>query len=261
MLRKIQYATRFLVLICAVSGSAQAQASANAELRDRAVDQIERGNLVEGAQTLQAVLKADKKDIIAWHWLGVSLDRQGRVGDARKAHERAGQLGDELLTKQLSSLTTDDDLFASLSRIRMEVAMASHSAYSYANSGAKISPSKFYEWTERVEVLNAFVELIQLSSGKTYKVKEVTTRPRIIAKPEPSYTELARQHQVKGIVVLRAIFADDGKVHFIVPLKRLPDGLTLEAMNAAKQIKFVPATKDGRPVSMWLQLEYNFNLF
>jgi hypothetical protein len=26
-------------------------------------------------------------------------------------------------------------------------------------------------------------------------------------------------------------------------------------------IKFVPATKDGHQVSMWMQLEYNFNLY
>lgn len=38
-------------------------------------------------------------------------------------------------------------------------------------------------------------------------------------------------------------------------------GLTESAVEAAKKIKFTPATKDGKRVSMWLQLEYNFNLF
>ena len=41
----------------------------------------------------------------------------------------------------------------------------------------------------------------------------------------------------------------------------LPYGLTEKAIAAAHQIKFVPATKDGHQVSMWMQLEYNFNLY
>src|ERR1043165_1537514 len=41
----------------------------------------------------------------------------------------------------------------------------------------------------------------------------------------------------------------------------LPYGLTERAIAAARQIKFAPATKDGHQVSMWMQLEYNFNLY
>jgi len=37
--------------------------------------------------------------------------------------------------------------------------------------------------------------------------------------------------------------------------------LTERAIAAAKQIRFVPAQKDGHAVSMWMQLEYNFNLY
>jgi hypothetical protein len=38
-------------------------------------------------------------------------------------------------------------------------------------------------------------------------------------------------------------------------------GLTEQAIKAARRIKFIPATKDGQPVSTYIQLEYNFNLF
>ncbi len=47
----------------------------------------------------------------------------------------------------------------------------------------------------------------------------------------------------------------------ITAVSGLPYGLTERAIAAARQIKFVPATKDGRPVSMYIQLEYNFNLY
>ena len=61
--------------------------------------------------------------------------------------------------------------------------------------------------------------------------------------------------------MLRAIFAEDGHVRAIFPIRRLPHGLTTMSVRAARQIKFIPATKDGKPVSVWMQLEYNFNLY
>jgi hypothetical protein len=41
-------------------------------------------------------------------------------------------------------------------------------------------------------------------------------------------------------------------------IQALPDGLTEASVRAARRSKFTPATKYGKPVSMWMQLEYNF---
>jgi TonB family protein len=91
--------------------------------------------------------------------------------------------------------------------------------------------------------------------------KEVTSKARLISKPEPQYTEDARKNQITGTVVLKVVFASNGGVTNIRTVSGLPYGLTERAIAAARQIKFVPATKDGHPVSMWMQLEYNFNLY
>lgn len=91
--------------------------------------------------------------------------------------------------------------------------------------------------------------------------KDVTTKARLIAKPEPQYTEDARKNQVTGTVVLKVVFASNGSVTNIRTVSGLPYGLTERAIAAARQIRFVPATKDGHQVSMWMQLEYNFNLY
>lgn len=96
---------------------------------------------------------------------------------------------------------------------------------------------------------------------RIYKSSDVTSRARVLSKPEPQYTEAARKNQITGTVVIRAVFSSSGQVTNISTLRGLPDGLTEKAIAAAKQIKFVPAQKDGRPVSMWMQLEYNFNLY
>jgi protein TonB len=89
----------------------------------------------------------------------------------------------------------------------------------------------------------------------------VTSKARVLSKPEPQYTEEARKNQITGTVVLRAVFSSSGQVTQIRAVSGLPYGLTERAIAAARQIKFVPATKDGRQVSMWMQLEYNFNLY
>jgi len=97
--------------------------------------------------------------------------------------------------------------------------------------------------------------------SRIFTGKDVTTKARLISKPEPQYTEDARKNQITGTVVLKVVFASNGSVQNIRTVSGLPYGLTERAIAAAKQIKFTPATKDGHQVSMWMQLEYNFNLY
>jgi TonB family protein len=91
--------------------------------------------------------------------------------------------------------------------------------------------------------------------------KEVTGKTVVVSKPEPSYTEDARRNQVTGTVVLRCVFSSSGAVTNLKAVSGLPFGLTEQAIDAARQIKFIPAIKDGHFVSMYIQLEYNFNLY
>jgi TonB family protein len=97
--------------------------------------------------------------------------------------------------------------------------------------------------------------------SKIFSGKDVTSKARVLSKPEPTYTEAARKNQITGTVVLRAVFSSGGTVTNIHAVSGLPDGLTERAIAAARQIRFVPATKDGHPVSMWMELQYNFNLY
>lgn len=91
--------------------------------------------------------------------------------------------------------------------------------------------------------------------------KETTRKARVITKPEPTYTEEARKNQVTGTVVIRGVFSSYGQVTNLRFVSGLPFGLSEKAMAAARQIRFIPAIKDGHFVSMYIQLEYNFNLY
>ena len=100
-----------------------------------------------------------------------------------------------------------------------------------------------------------------LAESRILSLREVEQRARLLSKPEPKYTEEARRNQITGTVMLRAVFASSGEVVQIRALSSLPFGLTERAIAAAREIKFVPATKAGRAVSVFMQLEYNFNLY
>ena len=96
---------------------------------------------------------------------------------------------------------------------------------------------------------------------RVYSSPEVSERARLISKPEPQYTEEARRSQITGTVILRVVFSRTGVVTNIRPIQTLSGGLTEKAIAAARQIRFVPARRNGQAVSMYMQLEYNFNLY
>jgi len=101
----------------------------------------------------------------------------------------------------------------------------------------------------------------EIPGGPIFAPRDITQKAVVIIKPEPRYTEPARKNQITGTVVLRAVFSSSGAVTRIQPMTKLPDGLTEQAIYAARQLKFIPAVKDGTFVSMYVQIEYNFNLY
>lgn len=88
----------------------------------------------------------------------------------------------------------------------------------------------------------------------------VDTKPVPLNRPTPRYTESARANGVQGSVLVRVLVGEDGNVKLIRVIRGLPDGLTEEAITTARQTKFKPAMKDGKPVPFWVGLEINFNI-
>ncbi len=84
---------------------------------------------------------------------------------------------------------------------------------------------------------------------------------KITSKPRAMYTDSARTKGVSGTVRLLVGFSEDGKVKYILVLKGLGFGLNEQAIKAAQEIEFEPATKDGKPISVVKQIEYSFLLY
>ncbi len=87
-----------------------------------------------------------------------------------------------------------------------------------------------------------------------------TLRPSIIYQEKAKYTEMARQYYVQGTVIISVIFGANGRLSDPKVKRGLPLGLTETAIEAAEKIRFTPAMKDGKPVSVRLAIEFTFNL-
>ena len=85
-----------------------------------------------------------------------------------------------------------------------------------------------------------------------------TRELKILSAPTPVYTEKAFKNKVSGTVRLRITFLASGEIGAVTPVTQLPDGLTDEAIKAARKIKFEPAVQKGVAQTVVKDLNYNF---
>jgi outer membrane biosynthesis protein TonB len=97
-------------------------------------------------------------------------------------------------------------------------------------------------------------------SSRAYR-SSVETPLAIESKPRPGYTDVARQENTQGTIKLKIEFLSDGTIGAIEPLSELPNGLTEQAIEAAKKIRFRPAAVDGTAVDSTKLIEYTFSLY
>ena len=91
-------------------------------------------------------------------------------------------------------------------------------------------------------------------------VQPASTNLEVLSKPPVQYTSEARQLHVEGDVVLRVTFLATGQVVVQGIIHGLGHGLDEEARRVASQIRFRPATKDGRPVDLTTNIVITFQL-
>lgn len=108
---------------------------------------------------------------------------------------------------------------------------------------------------------NSLISLMSIASEPVFAYDELESQLSVSKKPFASYTDAARNKNVQGSVVLVVIFGADGNVKQVLPLTTLPSGLTDQAIQAAKKIKFEPGKKNGTPVSVINKVEYSFTIF
>jgi TonB family protein len=87
-----------------------------------------------------------------------------------------------------------------------------------------------------------------------------STSVEVLSKPPVQYTSEARQLHVEGDVVLSVTFLANGQVVVNGVIQGLGHGLDEEARRVAQQIRFRPATNNGRPVDVTTKIRITFQL-
>jgi tetratricopeptide (TPR) repeat protein len=123
----------------------------------------------------------------------------------------------------------------------------------------KLRPEKSEQafWREQLEAFRAYGALGTRPDSDISR----RLRPEILYREKSNYTDAARNAKIQGTVILMVVFADDGVLKHIMAIQGLSHGLTEQAIAAARKIRFKPAMRDGKPVSLIGSLEYSFNLY
>lgn len=156
---------------------------------------------------------------------------------------------------------TREQRLASIKRVAQQFSEAAENLENFLQLDPQDEDSSM--WKDQLAALRVHSEPAQKPDAERtiFLGIEATTNAHVLAKPEPAYTQAAKEAQIAGTVVLRAVFAADGTVNNVLVVGSLPKGLTQRAIEAARKIKFIPAEINGKPVSVFMQIEYNFNLY
>ena len=241
-------------------------ASAKAQF---AYAQILRNKLKIALPAVEDALEIDAKNIDALYAMA-ALDLRIRGRDDAVKHADAiiaqkPDLAEVYLLKSMALLGFKGNVISIQDESKQERVQRYQAAINALEQYLKLAndPRATEQWSEQLESLKFYAsqELAGRESPEVHYTRDVTTKARIIEKLEPSYTQAANAEQVAGTVVIRCVFGADGTIQHVLVLQSLTHGLTEASVAAVKRIKFEPATVNGKPVSTFMQLEYNFQLY
>ncbi|MFZ0687861.1 MAG: energy transducer TonB [Terriglobales bacterium] len=99
------------------------------------------------------------------------------------------------------------------------------------------------------------------TGGGVFHVGGGVSAPKKIYDPDPEYSEEARKAKYQGTCVLYVVVGPDGRPRDVRVQRTLGLGLDEKAIEAVKTWRFEPATKDGKPVAVAINIEVSFRLY
>jgi tetratricopeptide (TPR) repeat protein len=222
------------------------------------------GDYENAVKALKQAAGESKGDPDAWHFLSLAYEKRGKTKDARKASEKAVLLS---FAKLVPKPIPGED-YEKLSREerasrRLKTAADLRRAAEIVEDYLTLQPRGADFWRAQLDSLRFHAEHTAKAAeqASVFFASDLEKKAQITDRPDPLYTKEARENQVTGTVRLSMVLAADGTVKYIFALTRLPDGLTESSIRAARSIKFIPAMKDGHPVSQFVTIEYSFDIY
>lgn len=245
-----------LILLCFYVSSSFARQSDETK---RGIEFYNQGNDKEAIELLKAATKKNKQDIEAWHYLGLAFERSGKIKDAGKAYETASKEGIGMFI----STYVEEGKSETRKSLLPQFKIALESINRHLSKQESFSDEKLKELNLIKETLEEYINFVEVgltqSLGMIFSSKDLQAKARIIKNLPPKTDSMDEAFELKLIRVM-AILGADGKVHFVVPLKKMSSDLTLDIIRTAKEIQFTPAIKDGKPTHQWINFEYNFGV-
>jgi TonB family protein len=96
--------------------------------------------------------------------------------------------------------------------------------------------------------------------GGLYHVGGGVAAPQLVSAPDPEFSDEARRTNFEGVCVVSLIVDAQGNPQRVQVLRPLGKGLDEKAVAAVRQYRFKPATLQGKPVAVELNIEVNFRL-
>lgn len=90
---------------------------------------------------------------------------------------------------------------------------------------------------------------------------EVTKRAEVLYRPEPDFTAPAGSDAVEWDVKLRVVLCPRGYVSNIEISSKASNDFIEKAVEAAREIRFIPAEKDGKRVAQYATVEYSHHVY
>ena len=85
--------------------------------------------------------------------------------------------------------------------------------------------------------------------------------PVLLHSVDPEYSESARKAKLSGDVIVGLTVDAAGEPQNVHVTRGLGNELDEKAIEAVQQYRFKPATKDGEPVAVALNVAVNFQIF
>ena len=96
------------------------------------------------------------------------------------------------------------------------------------------------------------------TGGGPYRGGSGIEAPRLLREVKADYTEEARQRNITGEVVMEIVVRRDGSIGDVRIIKGLGGGLNDRAIQAVRQWKFAPATRQGTAVDVIVEVAVEF---
>jgi periplasmic protein TonB len=97
--------------------------------------------------------------------------------------------------------------------------------------------------------------------GGLYHVGGGVSAPQLIFAPDPEFSDEARRAKYQGVCVVSLVVDAQGNPQRVQVVRHLGMGLDEKAVEAVKQYKFKPATLQGKPVPVEVNIEVNFRIY